>query len=200
MKHRNITRDWVYATVFGSLWGALEITLGALIHALRIPLAGVWMAAAGVIILICGLMIYPRRGFALRVGVVCMLLKLVNPSIAFVLAAISIIMEAVAVEIIIGDGRFGRLRAILAGGVAVLMPFFQFLLYALIIYGWDVVRVYYIGIQKMLKWMAAPEVLGYGAVATIIAGIFMIGVVSALVGLRIGGAVLEHRENFDHVS
>ena len=100
MKHRNITRDWVYATVFGSLWGALEITLGALIHALRIPLSGVWMAAAGVIILICGLMVYPHRGFAIRAGVVCMLLKLVNPSIAFVLAAISIMMEAIAVEII----------------------------------------------------------------------------------------------------
>ena len=33
------TRDWVYIAVFGALWGAIEINLGAYLHVIFPPLA-----------------------------------------------------------------------------------------------------------------------------------------------------------------
>ena len=196
----SISRPWVYATVFGSLWGAIEITVGALIHSMRIPLAGVWMAAVGTIILFSGLVIYPRRGFAIRAGVVCVLLKLINPSVAFVLASISIFTEAVVVEIAAGDGRFGSVRAAVVGGVVVTLPFFQYLLHAWLIYGWDIVRIYTVGFERFVSWIDVSPFAGYGVLAAILLALFAIGCASGLAGLYMGRKALSLKDLYENFS
>ncbi|MCJ7579043.1 MAG: hypothetical protein MUP98_00740, partial [Candidatus Aminicenantes bacterium] len=56
---------WREAAVFGALWGAGETTLGAFLHATRIPLTGIIMASFGVIILTSGQMLIGRKWFPL---------------------------------------------------------------------------------------------------------------------------------------
>lgn len=196
----SISRPWVYATVFGSLWGALEITLGALIHSLRIPLCGVWMAAAGTVILLSGLVVFPMRGFALRAGVVCVLLKLINPSVAFLMAAISIFIEAVAIEISAGDGRFGPVRAAAAGGVVTSIPLFQYLVNAWLIYGWEIIQIYTVGFERFARWIDAPPFAGYAVIAAIIGAIFSVGCAAGLAGYYMGRKVLALKESHATVS
>jgi len=36
-------RDWVYVAVFGALWGAVEITLGAYLHLIFPPLTNTFL-------------------------------------------------------------------------------------------------------------------------------------------------------------
>ena len=190
-------RVWAYATVFGALWGAVEITLGAFLHALRLPLVGVLLAAFGSLILMSGLAIYPARGFALRAGAVCMLLKLATPSFSFVVAACGILAEALVVEVLAGRGRFGRLRAAFAGGCVALVPIAQFLFDSCVIYGWDLVRIYRAALERFVLWIDAPVAAAWGAVAVGLASIFAIGALSALAGRHLGRQVVRLREGQD---
>jgi hypothetical protein len=186
-------RVWAYATVFGALWGALEITFGAFLHALRLPLVGVFLAAGGLLVLMSGLAIYPARGFALRCGVVCMLLKLISPSFSFVVAAVGIIAEASLVELLVGRGRAGRLRIAIAGGLVALVPIAQFLFDACVIYSWDLIRIYQVAFERFAFWVNAPVSAAYVAVAVGIGLVFAMGSLSALAGRRLGGLVCKMR-------
>ena len=76
-------RDWVYIAVFGALWGALELTLGAYLHVLFPPLAntfftGLIMAGIGAVIALVGRTFVPRTGAVLGIGIVTALLKVLS--------------------------------------------------------------------------------------------------------------------------
>jgi hypothetical protein len=98
------TRDWVYIAVFGALWGAIEITLGAYLHVIFPPLAdtflvGVIMAGLGGVIALTGRHFVPHTGSVLMIGVVTALLKAlslggvkIGPMVAIL--AESLLMEA----------------------------------------------------------------------------------------------------------
>ena len=49
---RFTTRELVILTVFGTLWGVVEISLGSLLHLLHLPMSGPWLAASGLAIAI----------------------------------------------------------------------------------------------------------------------------------------------------
>ena len=48
------TRELVTLTVFGALWGVVEISVGSLAHILNLPLSGAILAAAGLMIALTG--------------------------------------------------------------------------------------------------------------------------------------------------
>ena len=181
---------WIHATVFGALWGGLEITLGTLLHALRIPFSGVWMAAAGICILVAGLTVFPIRGFALRVGVVCMLLKLISPGVVIVLPMISIFMEAAIVEMVMFNGKTTRFRAILAGTLGCLSVIVQAMTYYYFIFGWDLLHIYLVLLEKAVLWLGAPESWGWIAVALVILLICLVGAIAGSYGMTLGKAVI----------
>ncbi len=190
----SISPAWVRATVFGALWGGLEVTLGAFLHALRLPLSGVWMAAAGIMILVSGLAVFPARGFLLRAGVVCMLLKLVSPGPALLVPMACILQEALVLELVAGGARPSAWRSALGGGVTTLSTLLQYIAAAWMIYGWDIIRIYYEVGRKILKWVNAPEDWLWWAIAAGIVLIFLIGLAAGALGFRLGVRVRRLRE------
>lgn len=102
------TRELVTIAVFGTLWGIVEISLGAVLHALNIPLSGVVLSAIGLMIAMIGRLFVPRRGSTLFTGVVAMLLKLFSLGSVVVGPMIGIITEALVAEIILSLARQPR--------------------------------------------------------------------------------------------
>jgi ABC-type thiamin/hydroxymethylpyrimidine transport system permease subunit len=129
------TRDWVYIAVFGALWGAIEITLGAYLHVIFPPLAdtflvGVIMAGLGSIIALTGRHFVPHTGSVLMIGVVTALLKAlslggvkIGPMVAIL--AESLLMEAGLVLAQPQMRRKTRMGFALAGALAVSWNFFH---------------------------------------------------------------------------
>jgi ABC-type thiamin/hydroxymethylpyrimidine transport system permease subunit len=129
------TRDWVYIAVFGALWGAIEITLGAYLHVIFPPLAdtflvGVIMAGLGGIIALTGRHFVPHTGSVLMIGVVTALLKAlslggvkIGPMVAIL--AESLLMEAGLVLAQPRMRRRTRMGFALAGALAVSWNFFH---------------------------------------------------------------------------
>ena len=47
-------RDLVYVAIFGALWGGLEMTVGAYLHLIKLPLVGIVMGALGILLALVG--------------------------------------------------------------------------------------------------------------------------------------------------
>jgi hypothetical protein len=97
------TRDWVYIAVFGALWGAVEITLGAYLHVIFPPLAdtflvGVILAGLGAIIALTGRHFVPHTGSVLMIGVVTALLKALSLGGVKIGPMVAILAESLLIE------------------------------------------------------------------------------------------------------
>ena len=54
------TKDLVTIAVFGALWGSVEMTLGAWLHATGMPFSGLLLSAIGITIALTGYVFVPR--------------------------------------------------------------------------------------------------------------------------------------------
>lgn len=191
---------WVRATVFGSMWGALEITLGSFFHAVKVPFSGVWMSGLGVMILTVGLCIYPTRGLAWRAGVVCMMLKLISPGVVIIMPMMSILLEALLIEFVIYNGRLNSpVKAMLAGAICTLSIIPQAMFYYYFIFGWTLFEIYIRLINQTIRFIGGNESWGWGALALIVAINGMIGATFGFLGYRLGKRAVALRHEAAHV-
>jgi hypothetical protein len=103
------------------------MTLGAVLHALRLPFAGLVMGGLGMLIVLTGYRFVPRRGAVLTVGLVSALLKAFSLGSIVLSPMFSILAESLLAELGLaltgGQPRRGPLA--LAGALAVLWSFFH---------------------------------------------------------------------------
>lgn len=122
------TRELATLAVFGALWGMVEISLGALLKTLNVPLSGVVLSAIGLTIALTGRAFVPRRGSTLFIGVIAMLLKLFSLGGVVVGPMVGILTEALLAELVLSLlGVPRRAGFVLAGALGVswvmLQPF-----------------------------------------------------------------------------
>lgn len=133
------TRELVTLTVFGTLWGAVEISLGSLLHLVNMPMSGPLLAAVGLAIALIGRLYVPRRGSTLYIGVVATVLKLFSIGSVVVGPMIGIMMEAIMAEIVLTTfGRPRRLSFVLAGALAILWTLAQPFFTGILLFGRDI--------------------------------------------------------------
>jgi hypothetical protein len=173
------TRDWVYVGVFGALWGALELSLGAYLHVLFPPLAdtffvGLIMAGLGAIVALVGRYFVPRPGAVLCIGVITALLKTLSLGGAKVGPVVAILAEAALMEVALLSTRsLTRWRYVLAGALAVSWNFFHKFIMMRLLYGKGIVEVY----RKMVKDGGKTLGLDVGQAVLIIGVLFLLRVV-----------------------
>jgi len=95
---QNKTRVLVFTTVFGALWGVLEMFLGSWFHMVQFPLAGAVMAAQGAVILCVERAYTPVFGASLWTGLVALALKSVSIGAVKLGPVAGILIEAVLAE------------------------------------------------------------------------------------------------------
>lgn len=138
------TRELVILTVFGTLWGVVEIGLGSLLHAINVPMSGTLLAAIGLAIALTGRLFVPRRGSTLFIGVVAMLLKLFSIGSVVVGPMIGILIEAGIAEIVLtAFGRPSRASFLLAGSLGILWTMFQPFFTGLLLFGRDIFGIWF---------------------------------------------------------
>ena len=69
-------RPWTYAALFGTLWGALELTIGTALHLAGVPLYGVLMSLIALVCLVTLRRLQPRFGVCALAGAVAIFLKI----------------------------------------------------------------------------------------------------------------------------
>jgi hypothetical protein len=178
-------RDWVYVAVFGALWGALEMTLGAYLHVLFPPLAntfftGLVMAGLGAVIALVGRYFVPRTGAVLSIGIITALLKVVSLGGVKTGPLVAILAEAVLMEVaLLSKTTLARWRYVLAGSLAVSWNFFHKFVMMRLLYGEGVTEVY----LKMVREGSQLLGLDLGYAVAVIGVMFLLRV---LVGTAAG--------------
>ena len=133
--------QWVaVVAVFGAVWGAGEISLGAILRSASVPMHGTLMTGLGIIIMLVARRTLSfggqrGRGICLAVGVVAATILPMSVTRGMLQAMIGILIEAACLELVLWGGRPGRWRFSVAGALAALIPLLQLLIMLFVQYG-----------------------------------------------------------------
>jgi hypothetical protein len=180
------TRDLVTVAVFGALWGAAEMSLGAVLHALALPFTGLAMTAIGMLIALTGYRFVPRRGAVLSIAAVTALLKAFSLGSIVLSPMLAILAEALLAELALAlaGGRPGRGPLALAGALGTLwVPVHPFVSQGLVA-GEGMVEIY----RRMLASGARLLHLAPSAIPIIVVALLLLhAAVGALAGVLAAG-------------
>jgi len=137
------TRELVTLAVFGTLWGAVEIGLGSVLHAIKIPFTGLALTAVGLAIALVGRLFVPRRGSTIFIGVIATVLKLFSIGNVIIGPMIAILTEALIAEIVLDVfPPPSRLVFVLAGVGGALWTLLQPFVTGLLLFGQSLLVVW----------------------------------------------------------
>lgn len=183
-------RDLVHIGIFGALWGVLEMTLGAYLHTLGLPLIGTIMGGVGAMILLVGRLFVPRRGSVFMIGVVTALIKLLSIGSVRLNPMIGILMESLLVEaglLLAKEPR--RLSFVLAGALAVAWDFFHRFLTQGLIASRGLVEIYRWTIEDATQLLGIPVAYAVAGILALLMLRIVVGAVAGLLAWDVGHAV-----------
>ena len=189
------TRDWVYIAVFGALWGAIEITLGAYLHVIFPPLAdtflvGVIMAGLGGIIALTGRHFVPHTGSVLMIGVVTALLKALSLGGVKIGPMVAILAESLLIEAgLLLTRQPSRWGFALAGALAVSWNFFHKFAMMRLLFGQGVYEVAVNMVKDGNKLLGLDVRYSIAILVTLLFIRLVIGAVAGWLAWDLGGAV-----------
>jgi len=171
--------------VFGALWGSVEMSVGAWMHAARVPFTGLFLAGIGICIALIGYVFVPRAGAIFMISLVAALLKAFSVGGVVLNPMIAIVVEGVLAEagLALGGRHREVLPFLLAGVLAVnwslVQPFFT----QGVLAGQGVLEIY----TRTLEEVARLLHLSSGMVIALIAFIVLLHTVT---GLCSGGVAI----------
>jgi len=187
---RFTVRDLVYIGVFGALWGAVETTLGSVLHVLNVPFSGVVLTGIGITIALIGRLFVPRTGSVLFIGLVTAFLKLLSIGGIVLMPIIGILAESVLAEAALtGLGRPRRLSFVAAGGLATLWPFVHPFFTQGILAGAGVVTIYKRTITNGAKALGFDPAAVLYILAALVAIHVAMGIVAGLLAWDAGRVI-----------
>lgn len=140
---RYSTRELVSLSVFGTLWGAIEIVPGSVLHATGLPLSGVVMASAGLFVALVARRFTCRPGSVLFVGALAALLKLFSVGSIVIGPMIGILAEAGMAELgLFLTGRASPLSFVVAGALGVCWTALHPFVTGFVLFGRDILTIW----------------------------------------------------------
>ncbi|MDP2722982.1 MAG: hypothetical protein Q8O72_09510 [Bacteroidales bacterium] len=182
---------WTKAAVVGGLWASVEIIVGSFLHNTRIPFAGSFLAVAGTILLIGFYQIWPQRGLIIRAGLITALMKSVSPSALILGPMTGIFMEAALVELVIVLLGANLPSYLLAGIMSVSSALFHKIISLIIVYGFDLLKVYINMINFALKQFRIKEAEPLEIFTALLIVYAIVGVMAGWMGTWVGKKALQ---------
>jgi hypothetical protein len=173
-------RAWTHAALFGSLWGAAEASLGTVLKAAHIPLAGLIMASIGVLCLLTVRRLQPVVGVSLATGVVAAFLKVFSLGGLVLGPAAGILAEAALVELAMTATASSTIGAVLGGALALAEAPLQMVFTAVVITGPEAAAALERAARALASVISLPA-------ASPLAVLVAVAAASALAGAAVGG-------------
>lgn len=181
---------WLRASVIGGLWASVEIIIGSFLHNTKIPFAGSILAFFGTVLLIGFYQIWPYKGLIIRAGLITAIMKSVSPSAIILGPMTGIFLEALLIEatiLLLGN----NLVAYMLGGVLSLSSaLFHKIIGLLIVYGFDIVKIYVNIINFGLKEIGFQAASDIRILLFLLCFYFVFGIFAGGLGFLIGKKAL----------
>jgi hypothetical protein len=173
-------RPWTYAALFGTLWGAIEATLGTALYLSKLPLRGTIIGLAGLLCLVCLRRLQPRPGVCLLAGVVAVFLKIFTLGGLYPGPIIGIAVQALALEVALTATGSRAIGAAIGGFIALATNPLQMVVTTWVVTGTEAVRSY---LRLLQESAAAVGFEGLDPTVIVTAIVTMTGAVGAAGGL-----------------
>jgi len=184
-------RRWALIAAFGALWGAVEITFGSFLHALRLPFTGTALAALSAALLVSQRQLISRPGMSLSTGIVAAICKSVSPGGVILGPMLGITVEALLVEVALIVAPRSRAGAALAGALAVCWATFQKVLTHYVYYGWSILELYVALVSEGAELVGLSPEGGFQLLGGLVVAIAASGALAAMLGRSVGRSVAE---------
>jgi nucleoside-triphosphatase THEP1 len=184
--NKELKSVWLKAAVMGSLWASFEIIVGSFLHNLHLPFSGTALTFASVLMVIAFAQFWNDKGLVWRAGVICALMKSLSPSAVILGPMIGIMTEAFIIEFFLRITGRNLFSYMAGGGIAVASALVHKVVSLLILYGWDLVKIFDGMYQYALRQLKISQ-LDPAILITILVLIYIIaGFVAALLGYVTG--------------
>lgn len=142
MKKNIENNEMVITALFGSLWGVVEISLGTLLHASKIPFSGTLLTAFAVVIITISRSFINYKGSIIAISSIAATLKLTTVPGFNVTPFIAIVAEGLIGEIIYSIFLYNLFSCITAGSLIMLYTLIHGLLMQGIFFGFKIYDIY----------------------------------------------------------
>jgi len=185
-----------------AIWALSEATLGGVLHALKIPLTGIFINGSAVIIIALIAYFADKRGTILKATLIVLLVKAAVSPHTPLNAYLAVSLQGLIGEIIFNSKKYFKIKAIIFGFITLFLSGIQRIIVVTILFGenlWDSIDLFGTYVLRQLPFMI-DESANYEVSYWLIG--FYVGV-HLLVGIIIGifaGKTPEKLSNLDNYS
>jgi len=143
MKNDDIKyRDIKTTALFSALWAAIELSIGTILHASKIPFRGTILTIIAIIIITTSRSFVNYKGSIIAISSVTATLKLVTLPGFNITPFFAIFIEGLIGEIIFSLFSYSRLTSIITGSLTLLYTLIHSLIMQGVFFGFGIYKVY----------------------------------------------------------
>jgi hypothetical protein len=182
-------RALVYIGVFAACWGAIEITVGTVLHALNLPLKGAIMTGAGLTVALVGRLYVPQRGSLFSIALVTALLKMLSVGGIVLSPMMAILVEGLIAEVVVSVAGATFTGFVIGGAVTCVWPLFHGMTSLWLVGQGALIETYRRVLERMATSLGIPLTWGFWVLVVLIAIHAGIGAIAGTMAWRIGRAL-----------
>ena len=183
-------RPWTYAALFGTLWGAIEATLGTALYLSKLPMRGTIIGLAGLLCLVCLRRLQPRQGVCLLAGGVAIFLKIFTLGGLYTGPIIGIGIQALSLELALTATGGRAVGAAIGGFLALATNPVQMVVTMWVVMGGDAVQSYLLLLQEAAAAVRLGSVRPEVIFAMVVVAKGLIGVAGGFWAWWVAGRVM----------
>jgi hypothetical protein len=142
MKKEIENNGYILTALFGTLWGIVEISLGTLLHASKLPFRGTLLTLLAVVLITVSRSFINYKGSIIAISSVAAVLKLVTLPGFNITPFIAIMMEGIIAEIVFSVFAYGLISSLVTGSLILFYVLIHSLLMQGIFFGFCIYNVY----------------------------------------------------------
>lgn len=142
MKKELNYNEFIITALFGALWGIIEISLGTILHASKIPFRGTALTIIAVVLITTSRSFINYKGSMILISTVAATLKLIMLPGFNITPFIAILMQGIIAEIVFTFFSYQLISSLLAGSFIMLYTLIHSLLMQGIFFGLGIYNVY----------------------------------------------------------
>ena len=181
--------------VFSALWGFSEITIGSILHLMKIQFKGAILAGIAVMIIAIASDFIKGKGVFIILGLTAIAIKAAFFPMLSINPIIAMFVEALLAELIIGVVGNSKFSLIVFGFASLLYTFIHSVVSLGLFFGLDIYKIYYSMIESFALLIGLKESQTVWIIVFIALIHCAIGVFAALLGIKIAKKTKDKMKN-----
>lgn len=134
--------EFITTALFGALWGVIEVSLGTILHASKIPFRGTALTIIAVVLITTSRSFINYKGSMIAISAVAASLKLITLPGFNITPFIAILMQGIIAEVVFTFFSYHLISALLSGSFIMLYTLIHSLIMQGIFFGLGIYNVY----------------------------------------------------------